>query len=89
MESKENIRSHFMMTYFQPIDTLKRTKAFNKGNEVQPPHESATKVSFPTLCERHAPNTVTGSAAHRPSDIRFMAPSTNPKEKLNGSVQLK
>ena len=71
------------------MDTLKGTQAFNKGNEVQPPHESAAKVFFPTLCERHAPNTVTGSAAYRPSDIQFMASFTNPKEKLNESVQLK
>lgn len=70
------------------MDTLKGTRAFNKGNEVQP-HESAAKVFFPTLSERHAPNTVTGSGAYRPSDIQFMASFTNPKEKLNESVQLK
>lgn len=44
---KKTIGQLLLWPTFNWVDTLKTTQAFNKGNEVQPPHELAAKVSSP------------------------------------------
>ena len=44
---KKTIGQLLLWTTFNWVDALKTTRAFNKGNEVQPPHELAAKASSP------------------------------------------